>query len=320
MKKKTITTALLTATIFLFPAPKVEYANNEPISVLKGYEINSTIQNTYEETVSFRDVLIAELDLQVDKEETQVVEEVVIVKTYYTTTHPLNIRQTPNIDHTPIGWFGKGQPVLGLETLDNGWVKLSDGGYVNGKYLARQEWTHDEYLAQVDQYDKMVKEQAAKAKAEREARAKAAQAAAQKTQITGNVSSSNKPSYTTRQGINITSSDRDLIARLVRAEAGGESYEGMVAVANVVLNRVASSKFPNTVQGVIYAKNQFVPAATGSINKAALEIHFKAVDDALTRDNTNGALFFYNPKTAKSRWLDGLQTVAVIGNHTFKVN
>lgn len=308
MKKKTLTTILLTATMFLFPS-KAEHAQVNNVLDIKGSDINTTIQSTYEETVSYKNLSFADIAFA---EELEVVEEeVVIVEMYYTTTHSLNKRKTSNIKYAPIGWLGKGQPVIGIQTLNNGWVELSDGSFVNGKYLKQQTWTSQEYEANVVKYNKMVKEQAAQAKL---------QAAQKKTQITESKSSNAKTSYTTRHAITISSADRDLIARLVRAEAGGESYEGMVAVASVVFNRMASKKFPDTAKAVIYAKNQFVPAASGSINKSASDVHYKAVDDALTRDNTSGALFFYNAKTAKSRWLDGLQTVAVIGSHTFKVN
>jgi len=111
----------------------------------------------------------------------------------------------------------------------------------------------------------------------------------------------------------------DLLARLVRAEAQGESYLGKVAVANVVMNRVASSQFPNTIEGVIYQKGQFSPVASGSINRPADANSIKAVNDALLGRNVVGnSLFFYNAKTATSRWLDSRPTTFVIGNHTFK--
>ncbi|MNH26818.1 Spore cortex-lytic enzyme precursor [compost metagenome] len=92
----------------------------------------------------------------------------------------------------------------------------------------------------------------------------------------------------------------------------------MVAVASVVFNRVKSERFPNTVTDVIYAKNQFSPVMNGSINKQASEIQYKAIEDALTRDNTNGALFFYAPSLVKSGYMESLTTVAVIGVHHFK--
>lgn len=121
------------------------------------------------------------------------------------------------------------------------------------------------------------------------------------------------------ENINAADAEIDLLSRLVQAEAGSEPYTGKVAVAEVVLNRAASGQFPNTVEGVIYQSGQFSPVANGSINMGASPDSVKAVYDALNGSNyTKGALFFYNAKTATSRWLDSKTTVAVIGNHTFK--
>lgn len=116
-----------------------------------------------------------------------------------------------------------------------------------------------------------------------------------------------------------TDTEINLLARLVRAEAQGESFAGKVAVAEVVLNRVESDDFPDSIGAVIYQSGQFSPVSNGSINKAPDEASIKAVEQALQGSNTVGkALFFYNYKTATSRWLDSRQTVTVIGNHTFK--
>lgn len=119
---------------------------------------------------------------------------------------------------------------------------------------------------------------------------------------------------------NADSNEIDLLARLVRAEARGESFEGKVAVAEVVLNRVKDKRFPDSITGVIYQKSQFSPVTNGSINKPADEESIRAVNEALSSssDITGGAVFFYNPDTASSRWLDSKSTTAVIGNHNFK--
>lgn len=126
-------------------------------------------------------------------------------------------------------------------------------------------------------------------------------------------------SYKATPAVNISGYERDLLTRLVRAEAQGESFAGKVAVAEVVLNRVESQKFPNSIETVIYQKGQFSPVNNGSINTPADDESFKAVDQALGGSNSVGeSLFFYNPMTASSRWLDSKPTVAVVGNHTFK--
>lgn len=234
-----------------------------------------------------------------------------ISSTFYVVNTPLNKRQTPNVQHDPIGYLSKGEPVEGIETLNSGWVKLIDGAFVNGKYLTIKEgMTHDGFIARQEEFK--VK-QAAELKALEEAKKQAALKkveAAKKEPVASN--------KTTNRNISLSNSDKDLLARLVRAEAGGESYEGMVAVAAVVFNRMKSGKFPSTVEGVVYAKNQFSPVSNGSIKKPASDVHHKAVADALTRDNTNGALYFYAPSLVKSRYMESLNTVAVIGTHHFK--
>lgn len=114
-------------------------------------------------------------------------------------------------------------------------------------------------------------------------------------------------------------SEQDLLARLVRAEAESEPYAGKVAVAEVVLNRVDSDQFPNSIASVIYQSGQFSPVSSGVINRSADSESVQAVKQALkSGDISNGALFFYNPRTATSRWLDSRSTTTVIGNHTFK--
>jgi N-acetylmuramoyl-L-alanine amidase len=118
----------------------------------------------------------------------------------------------------------------------------------------------------------------------------------------------------------LSDSEIDLLARLVRAEAQTEPFEGKVAVACVVLNRIESSQFPDTLKEVIYAPRQFQPVSNGAINKPADEESINAVIAALTqqREMAPGALFFYNPSIATSRWLDTRETTLVIGQHVFK--
>lgn len=117
-----------------------------------------------------------------------------------------------------------------------------------------------------------------------------------------------------------TAYEKDLMARLVRAESESEPYAGKVAVATVVLNRVDSDGFPDDIHSVIYQDRQFTPVSNGEINKPADPQSVKAVQEALAFDRSTGAgsLFFYNPATATSRWLDSRPTTLVIGNHVFK--
>lgn len=116
----------------------------------------------------------------------------------------------------------------------------------------------------------------------------------------------------------LSSSDMNLLARCVYAEARGEPYAGQVAVAAVVLNRVRSSKFPNTVSGVIYQKSAFTCVSDGQINYSPNASATKAAQDALNGwDPTNGCLYYYNPATATSKWIWSLKVEITIGRHSF---
>ncbi|WP_432777186.1 cell wall hydrolase [Brevibacillus gelatini] len=119
---------------------------------------------------------------------------------------------------------------------------------------------------------------------------------------------------------NVKISDRDmeLLARLVYAEGRGEPYEGQVAIAAVVLNRVVSSQFPNTVREVIFAPNAFSPVRNGKLPTRTNESARKAVADALNgKDPSKGSLYFFNPDTATSKWIWSRPQTVVIGNHRF---
>ncbi|WP_339995885.1 cell wall hydrolase [Priestia aryabhattai] len=116
----------------------------------------------------------------------------------------------------------------------------------------------------------------------------------------------------------ISESDKDLLARLVQAEAKGETYAGKVAVATVVLNRVDSDSFPNSIHDVIYQGTQFTPVQNGEINKAADAEAKKAVNEALAfRGQGKGSLFFFNPDKTSDQWLRQKQVTITIGNHIF---
>lgn len=118
-----------------------------------------------------------------------------------------------------------------------------------------------------------------------------------------------------------STSDVDLLARLIMAEAGGESYTAMVSVGAVVVNRVQSSQFTNSISGVIYDKSygyyQFTPVANGMIYKPASETAKKAAYEVLKgTDPTKGALYFYD-SSATNKWLTSKPTAAVFGELTF---
>lgn len=112
----------------------------------------------------------------------------------------------------------------------------------------------------------------------------------------------------------------DLLERLVEAEAGIEPFEGKVAVAKVVLNRVQNEQFPNSIESVIYQPRQFSPVSNGMIHRKASQESKKAVQVALKEGgNANGALYFFNPRYAKGQsWFNKKKTAYVIGGHVFK--
>ena len=106
----------------------------------------------------------------------------------------------------------------------------------------------------------------------------------------------------------------------MHAEARGESYKGQVAVAAVVLNRVSSASFPNTVSGVVYQSGAFSSVSNGSINCTPVSSCIRAALDAINGwDPTGGCLYFYNAKTAEDRWIFSRKVQTVIGNHSFAV-
>ncbi|MFD1019368.1 cell wall hydrolase [Thalassobacillus hwangdonensis] len=116
----------------------------------------------------------------------------------------------------------------------------------------------------------------------------------------------------------VTEQDKELLARLVEAEAKGESYAGKVAVATVVLNRVDSDLFPDSVKDVIYDGYQFSPVLNGSINDPASEDSKQAVNEALAyQGHDRGSLFFWNPDKASNAYLEGKEVTTIIDNHVF---
>jgi len=124
--------------------------------------------------------------------------------------------------------------------------------------------------------------------------------------------------------ISVSNEEKDLLARIVEAEAKGEPYEGKVAVATVVLNRLESPDFPNSITEVInqvvgdsYA---FTPVQNGEINKPASEESVRAAEEALTRTNRlDEAVFFYNPEIATDDWIRSRSVIKTIGNHVFAI-
>ncbi len=112
----------------------------------------------------------------------------------------------------------------------------------------------------------------------------------------------------------------ELLARLINGEARGEPYEGQVAVGAVILNRVKSSQFPNTIAGVIYQAGAFTAVADGQINVPIDENStvYKAARDAMNGwDPTGGCIYYFNPNTATNKWIWSRPYVKTIGKHRF---
>lgn len=112
--------------------------------------------------------------------------------------------------------------------------------------------------------------------------------------------------------------DLNLLSKLVYAEARGEPYSGMVAVAATVLNRVSDSRFPNTIAGVIYQSGAYTCVSDGQINLAGTDESKKAAQDAINGwDPTSGCIYYFNPSTATSSWIWSRPQVITIGKHIF---
>ena len=132
-------------------------------------------------------------------------------------------------------------------------------------------------------------------------------------------SSSSSNSTSNSSGVNgYSSSDVALLAKLIHAEARGESYTGQVAVGAVVLNRVKSSSFPNTISAVIYQPYAFTCVNDGQINLTPNQTAYNAATDAMNGwDPSYGSLYYYNPAIATSKWIFSRPTVVTIGRHVF---
>lgn len=110
-----------------------------------------------------------------------------------------------------------------------------------------------------------------------------------------------------------------MISRMVAAEARGEPFNGQVAVAAVIVNRVRNPHFPGTVNGVIFQPAAFSPVSDGAFWRVTpTEEHVRAARYALNGwDPTYGATFFWNPQTATSKWVWSRKIITKIGKHIF---
>ena len=128
----------------------------------------------------------------------------------------------------------------------------------------------------------------------------------------------NSSNSSSSSGTSSNSSNVNLLARLIHGEARGEPYTGKVAVGAVVLNRVKSSSFPNTIAGVIYQKGAFDAVSDGQINLSPDSSALKAAQDAINGwDPSYGAIYYFNPSTATNKWIWSRPLTVTIGKHRF---
>ena len=228
-------------------------------------------------------------------EEAQKEAKEVGILTAYTQTETLRVRKEPNLDSGVLGLLAMREAVEAVEEQGD-WVSISYEG-VTG-YVA------SEYVKVEFDLDTAESVEAIKAREEAEKEAARAQAAAERE-------ATRKQQ---KEAVLTSASELNILAALVQCEAGGESYEGQLAVASVVMNRVRSGAYPNTVTDVIYASGQFSPANSTKMSNLALTGNIKASCLQAAQEAINGncnvgdALHF---RRAGNK--DGI----IIGNHVF---
>lgn len=115
-----------------------------------------------------------------------------------------------------------------------------------------------------------------------------------------------------------STSDVNLLARTISAEARGEPYSGQVAVGAVILNRVEHPSFPDTIAGVVYQPGAFSCLNDGQFDQPIAESAYRAARDALNgMDPSGGAIYYYNPVTATNQWIRSRPIINTIGQHVF---
>ena len=115
-----------------------------------------------------------------------------------------------------------------------------------------------------------------------------------------------------------SSSDYELLARVISAEARGEEYLGQVAVGAVILNRIEHPSFPDTLTGVIYQKGAFSCLDDGQFYEDIADSAYRAARDAINGlDPSGGAIYYYNPEKSTNKWIFGREIITTIGKHRF---
>jgi uncharacterized protein YgiM (DUF1202 family)/flavin-binding protein dodecin len=230
-------------------------------------------------------------------EEAEKVAEEVGILTAYSNTETLRVRKEASLDSSVLGLLAKGEALEAIAE-EGDWVSVSyEGttGYVSAEYV--------DVEFSVDEAESM---EAIRAREAEEAAIKAAAEAAA-AQATSSV-------QVQKEAVIATASELEILAALIQCEAGGESYEGQVAVGAVVMNRVRSAAYPDTITDVIYASGQFVPASksrmqnlilTGTTKESCRQAAQEAINGV---SNVGDALYFRRV---------GNKSGLVIGNHVF---
>lgn len=203
------------------------------------------------------------------------------------TADVLNIREEATTDSRVVAQETEGADVKILEEKD-GWYKVEHGGeevYMSADYVELGELSHSAMTEEAYQQKLAEEEAARQAEEARRAEEEAARQAEAESQASA-------------ASVSVSSSDLDLLAALIQCEAGGESRTGKVAVGAVVLNRVASPSFPNTISEVIYQSGQFTPAFSGALANTlatgARSDCYEAAQAALNGENPVGGSLYFN--------------------------
>lgn len=227
------------------------------------------------------------------------------------TTETLRVRQQPSEESGIVDLASTGAKFSVVEELD-GWigVALSSGGtgYVKAEYVCVERNISTAISIEEEQAAiRAAQEQAAKEAAAKEAKKKKSE------------SGSTSVATTQRAAAEASVDEVTLLAALVQVEAGGESYEGKLAVASVVMNRVNSSRYPNTISGVIYQSGQFPGAHNGLVAKVIAKgvksSCMEAAKDAIAGKNNIGDYLHFNNKNAVNT--SNKSSYTIIGNQCF---
>lgn len=234
-----------------------------------------------------------------------------------------NIREGADVSSQCIGRLPSGA-VATVVGNDEGWLQVTSGevnGYIREDLVVSGDEARNLYEAMYGAGD--ISAEAVTVDAEAEAAAaEAAEAAAQASQVSAEAVQPEQgqsaeeteadSSQAAAQEVSVSTSDLDLMAAIIECEAGGESYEGKVGVGAVIMNRIRSGEFPNTLSEVIYQSGQFEPTWTGKLSnvlsRGASEACYAAAQDVFAGANTIGDRLFFHA---------GGGSGLTIGNQTF---